>query len=97
MSTRDCFLLGSWLSSKKTVEAAAYIGVDLIEMVKTNTKGFFKATIERFMKDFPGGFYIVLSSKPMVPGERPLLTIGYNYNSQYVLSFVDAFGGGELR
>ena len=76
MSTRDCFLLGSWLSSKKTVEAAAYIGVDLIEMVKTNTKAFCKATIEGLMKDWPGGSYIVLRSKRMEPGESPLLAIG---------------------
>ena len=43
-STRNCFLLGSWFSSNKVEEAAASIGVDLIGMVKTNTKGFFKAT-----------------------------------------------------
>ena len=75
-ATRYSFLFVSWLSSKKESKAANSIGVYLIEMVKTNTKGFFKAMIERFMKDFPGGFYIVLSSKPMVPGERPLLSIG---------------------
>ena len=37
VSTRDCFLLVSWFLSKKSEEAAASIGVDLIGMVKTNT------------------------------------------------------------
>ena len=36
----DCFLFYSWFSSKKLAESATYIGVDLIYMVKTNTKGF---------------------------------------------------------
>ena len=36
----DCFLFYSWFSSKKLAESATYIGVDLIDMVKTNTKGF---------------------------------------------------------
>ena len=75
-STRDCFLFDSWLSPKKEAEAAASIGVDLIGVVKTNTKGFFKATIEGLTKDRPGRYYIVLGSKPMSPGERPLLAIG---------------------
>ena len=39
-STMACFLFGSWFLSKKVAEAAASIGVDLIGMVKTNTKGF---------------------------------------------------------
>ena len=71
-----CFLLDSWLFSKKSSEAAAYIGVDFIGTVKTNTRGFFKAAIDGLRKDRPDGSYIVLRSKPMVPGERPLLAIG---------------------
>ena len=48
----------------------------MIGIVKTNTKVFFKATIEGLTKDWPGGSYIVLRIKPMVPGERLLLDIG---------------------
>ena len=44
-STRYCFLFSSWFYRKKEAETAASIGVDLISMVKTNTKGFFKAKI----------------------------------------------------
>ena len=80
-STRDCVLFGSSFLSKKSAEAAASIGVDLIGMVKTNTKGFFKDMVEGLAKDWPGGSYIVLNSKPMLPGERKLLAIVYKYNS----------------
>ena len=39
-STRVCFLFYSWLMSKKSAEAAASIGVELISTVKTNTTFF---------------------------------------------------------
>ena len=93
--TRYCFLFESCFLSKKASEVAASIGVDLIGMVKTNTKGFCKATIEGLTKDWPGGSYMVLRSKPMVPAERPLLAIGYKYNSLKVLSFVAEEGEGN--
>ena len=64
------------------------LGVELIGMVKTNTKGFCKDTIEKLTKDWPGGSYVVLRSKPMVPGGRPLIAIGYKYNARNVLSFI---------
>ena len=64
----------------------------MIGMVKTNTKGFCRATIELSMKDWHGGSYIVLSSKTMVPGERTLFAIGYNCNSYKILSFVATAG-----
>ena len=92
VSTRDCFLFDSWLSPNKSEETATYIGVDLIDMVKTNTKGFCKATIEGLTKDWPGGSYIVLRSKPMGPGERPLIAIGYKYNSRKVLYYFATAG-----
>ena len=46
-------------------------------------------------KDWPGGSYIVLRRKTMVPGERQLLAIGYKYNSCNVLSFVATVGAGS--
>ena len=85
---KDCFLFDSWFASKKAAEAAMELGVELIGMVKTNTKGFCKDTIEKLTKDWPGGSYLVLRSKPMVPGGRPLISIGYKYNAQKVLSFI---------
>ena len=91
-STRDFFLFNSWFSSNKAADTASSIGVDLIGVVKNITKGFCKDTIEGLTKDWPGRSYIVLSSKPVVPGERPILAIGYKYNCQKVLSFVDTVG-----
>ena len=41
------------------------------------------------------GSYLVLNSKPMVPGHRPLLAIGYKYNSYKVLYFVATEGSGS--
>ena len=66
--TKYCFLFDSWFDFKKAAEAAMELGVDLIGMVKTNTKGFCKETIEKLTKDWPGGSYLLLRSNPMVPG-----------------------------
>ena len=57
-------------------------------MVKTNTKGLFKETIGKLTKDCPGGSYLVLSSKSMVPRGRPPIVIGYKYNTRKFLSFI---------
>ena len=57
-------------------------------MVKINTKGFCKEKIEKLTKDWPGGSYLVLRSKPMVPGGRPLIAVGYKYNVRKFLSFI---------
>ena len=63
-------------------------------MVKTNTKVFCKYMIEGLTNDWPGGSYIVLRIKAMVPGEMPPRAIGYRYNSRKVLSFAAAAGKG---
>ena len=85
---KDCFMFDSWFASKKAAEAAMELGADFIGMVKTNTKGFCKETIEKLTKNWPGGSYLVLRSKPMVSGGRPLIAIGYQYNARKVLSFI---------
>ena len=74
--TKDCFLFDSLLTSKKSEEDAIEVGAKLVGMAKTNTKGFFKETIENITKDWPGGSYLVLRSKPMVTGDRPLIAVG---------------------
>ena len=53
--TKDCFLFDSWFVSKKAVGAVMEVGAKLIGTVKTNTKGFYKDTIEKLTKDWPGG------------------------------------------
>ena len=47
----DCFLFDSWFASKKAAEDAMELGAELIGMVKTNTKGFCKETIEKLTKN----------------------------------------------
>ena len=49
------------------------------------------------MKDYPGGSYLVLKSTPRVPGESPLLAIGYKYNSRKVLLFIATEGSGSTE
>ena len=41
--------------------------------LKTNAKGFCKETIEKLTNYWTGGSYLVLRSKPMVPGDRLLI------------------------
>ena len=50
---KDFFLFDSWFASKKAAEAAMELGAELIGMVKTNTKGFCKKTIEKLTKYWP--------------------------------------------
>ena len=54
-ATKDCLLFDIWFASKKAAEAAMEMGVEFIGMVKTNTKGLCKETIEKLTKDWPGG------------------------------------------
>ena len=51
--TKDCFLFDSWFPSKKAAEAAMELGAELICMVKKNTKGFYKETIEKLTTNWP--------------------------------------------
>ena len=69
-------------------------GFDYCGPVKTVHKVFCIATLEKLMKDWPGGSYLVININPRVPGGRPLLYIGYRYNSRKVLGFITNEGGG---
>ena len=52
-----------------------YVGEEIIGTVKTNTKGFFKETVENLANDWLGGSYLMLKRNPMVPGNRLLIYI----------------------
>ena len=82
------FRFDRWFASKKAVEAVIEVGAKLIGMVKTNTKVFCKDTIENLKRYCPGGSYLVLGSKPMLPRYRPLIDIGYKYNAWKILSLL---------
>ena len=94
---KDCFPLDIFFASKEAAESAMELGDELIGMVKTNTKGFCKETIEKLTKNWPGGSYLVLRSKPMVPGGRTLIAIGYKYNARKVLSFIVTDNAGSTK
>ena len=53
-----------------------------------NTKVFFKDNINIMAKDLPECYHLLLNIKPMLPGDRPLLAIGCNFNFGEVLSFI---------
>ena len=73
------------------------IGAELIVMVKKNTKGFYKDTIKKLTKDWPGDSYLVYMSKPMVPGDRPLIAIVYKYNAWKVISYIITDNSGIIK
>ena len=65
--------------------------------VKTSHKCFCLATLEKLMIYWPVGSYLVIKSTPRVPGERPLLAIGYKYHYSKVLGFIATEGGGSTE
>ena len=60
---------------KRSAEYVMEIGSDIIVMVKTNTKGFYKDNTEKSTNYFPRGSYLVLNSYPMVTEDRALMAI----------------------
>ena len=97
MGSKDCFLFDSCFASKNSAEVAMEFGAKLIGMLKINTKGFCKDTIEKLTKDWPGGSYLVLRSKPMIPRGRPIISIGYKYNPLKVLYFIVTDNAGSTN
>ena len=57
-----------------------------------NTKVFCKDNINNMAKDLPECYNLLLDIKPMVPGDRPLIAIGCNFNFGKVLSFITKKG-----
>ena len=72
-------------------------GVNYCGLVETSHEGFYLATLEKLMKYWRGGSYLVLKSTPIFPGERTLLAIGYKYNSRKVLGFIATEGAGSTE
>ena len=67
------------------------VGYELICLVKTNAKGFCKDTTDNLTKYWQVGSYLMLNTKPMEPGDRPLLAISYKYNFQRVFYFITTY------
>ena len=73
------------------------VGAEFIGMVKTNTKIFFKYTIEKLTRDWPGYSYLLLRSMSMVSGRRKIIDVGYKYNMWKVLSFIVIDNSGSTK
>ena len=65
--------------------------------MKTIHEGVCLYTLENLKKDCPGGSYIFMKSTPRVPCGRPLMDIGYKYNSRKVLGFIAIEGDGIIK
>ena len=65
------------------------VDVKLIGMVKINTKGFYKETIEKLKNYWPGGSYLVLRScsslgwYSLPSGHQQYLLLGINLGYMY--------------
>ena len=68
LTSNDTYFADSWFSSVKTTDEMAAAGVNYCGPAKTSHKGFCLATLEKLMKDWPGGSYIFLMSTPIFPG-----------------------------
>ena len=69
-------------------EEVKAVGVEYCGPVNTGHKGFFLATLEKLTKDWTGGSYLIMKITTRVPGDRPLLAIGYKCNYRKVLNQV---------
>ena len=97
MISNDTYFADMCFSFVKTADDAMAAGVNYCGPAKTSHKGVFLATLEKLMKDFPVGSYIFMKSTPIFTGGRPLLSIGYKYNSRKVLGFIATEGAGVLN
>ena len=66
------------------------VGSDIIGTFKTNTQGLFNYSTVNMTKYCTGGYYLLLERSSTVPGDRLLISIGYKYYAQKVLSFIYA-------
>ena len=80
----------------KTAEEAMAGGVDCCGPVKTSHKACCLAILEKLTEEFLGGPYLVMNTTPRVPGDGPIMDIGYKYNSRKVLGFI-AEGAGSTE
>ena len=68
LTSNETYFADIWFSSVKTAEEEMASVVDYCEPDKTIHKGFCLATLEKLMKNWPGGSYIIMKSNPRVSG-----------------------------
>ena len=64
---------------------------------KDKPQGCCLDTLEKLMKECPGGPYLVMKSTPRVPGDRTLMSIGYTFNCRKFLGFIATEGSGSTE
>ena len=71
--------------------------VDFCGLLKTIHKGFCLTTLEKLVKNWAGGSYLVMNSTPILTGVRKLMAIGYKYNSREIIGFISTEGSGSTE
>ena len=77
LTSNNTYFADGYFSSVKTPEDMVAEGVDYCGPAKTTHKGFCLAMLEKLMKNWPGGSYLVLKITPRFLGKIPLQAIGY--------------------
>ena len=90
-ATKDCFIFSICFAPNILAESMMNVGAYMCGMFKTNTKGLCKYIIDNMINYCPGGSYLALKIKSVVPGDRPLIYISYKYNAWNVLSFIATY------
>ena len=77
MTSNDTYFAYIWFSGVKKYEEDMAEVVDYCGPVKTSNNGFCLNKLEKLIKYWPGDSYLVMKIIPRVPGDRPLMVIGY--------------------
>ena len=85
VSLNGTFLVDSCFGGVKTVEEENSEGVDYCVPFETSHKVFFLYALEILIKYFLVRSYLIVNIMPGVTVYRPLMDIGYKYNSWEVL------------
>ena len=67
-------------------------GLDYCRLEKMIHKGFLLSRFKKLMKEWMVGSYLVMKITPRLPGDIPLVFIGYKYNSRKIIGSIDTEG-----
>ena len=88
MSLNENLFDDIWSSGVKIAEEVNVDGIYYCRNLKTSYKVFCLAMLEKSTKESPEGSYPIMRISLRVPGDKPLIVIGYNYISQKVLGLI---------
>ena len=73
--SKNTYISDSWFSGAKIYKEAIAEVVYYCRPVKTIQKGFFLNMFKKFMKEWPGGSYLIMNGTKIVPSNRPFIDI----------------------